>query len=352
MAISNIKILETTLRDGSYAINFSFTSADTAIICRELEKAGFKFIEIGHGVGLNASNMNKGQAVQTDEEYMMAAKNVLKKAKYGMFCIPGIARLKDIDLAAKHNIGFLRIGTNVTEVPSSEKFIKKAKDYGIFVTANFMKSYVLPPEKFAKNVQLSEKYGADMVYLVDSAGSMFVEDINRYYKTIRKVSDIPLGFHGHDNLGLAISNSIESLKMGFDFIDTSLQGIGRSSGNASTEIFIAVLLKMGYKIDINFIKVLEIGQKYIQPLMNIKGKMLLDIVAGYAGYHSSYMHYIHKYSAKYQINPALLIIEWSKIDKTNVDEKEMDKVAHRIKKEEEIYLGNYGFRRYIGSEQE
>jgi len=219
MAIRNIKILETTLRDGSYATNFSFTTADTAIICKELEKAGFKFIEIGHGVGLNASNMDKGQAVQTDEEYMIAAKNVLKKSKYGMFCIPGIARLKDIDLGVKHNIGFLRIGTNVTEVPTSEEFIKKAKDYGIFVTANFMKSYVLPPEKFAKMVQLSEKYGADMIYLVDSAGGMFVDEINRYYKAIRKVSDIPLGFHGHDNLGLAVSNTIEALKMGFELID-------------------------------------------------------------------------------------------------------------------------------------
>lgn len=345
-------ILETTLRDGSYAINFSFTSADTSIICKELEEAGFEYIEIGHGVGLNASNMDKGQAVQTDEEYMIAAEGVLSRARYGMFCIPGIARLKDIDMAAKHNMGFIRIGTNATEVPESEEYIKRAKDYGMFVTANFMKSYVLSPDKFGKMVELSEKYGSDLIYIVDSAGGMFIEDIKRYYEAIRKVADIPLGFHGHDNLGLAISNSIESVKMGFDFVDVSLQGIGRSAGNASTEILVAALLKMGYTLDIDFMKVLEIGQKYIQHLMTSNGKKLLDIVTGYAEFHSSYMHYIQKYSAKYRINPAILIIEICKIDKVHVDDDLVDTVARRIKKEEDIYLGKYDFSRYIGREQD
>src|SRR5574337_921441 len=122
-----IKILDTTLRDGSYAINFSFTSSDTSILCKNLEDAGFEYIEIGHGSGLNASNLGYGKTVQTDEEYMIAADEVLGKAKYGMFCIPGIARLKDLDIASKHNMEFIRVGTDVTKVPKSEIFIKKAK---------------------------------------------------------------------------------------------------------------------------------------------------------------------------------------------------------------------------------
>lgn len=167
--MKKVSILETTLRDGSYAVNFSFSSSDTSIICKELEDAGFKYIEIGHGVGLNATNRGYGDAAQTDEEYMIAAESVLKKAKYGMFCIPGIARLEDIDLAAKHHMGFIRVGTNATEVPNSEPYIKRAKDHGMFVTANFMKSYILPPHKFAEQVKLSEKYGADLMLKADLA---------------------------------------------------------------------------------------------------------------------------------------------------------------------------------------
>ena len=347
-----INIIETTLRDGSYAVNFSFTAFDTFEICRHLEDAGFEYIEIGHGAGLNASNAGLGTAVETDEEYMKAAARALKKAKFGMFCIPGIARLEDVDLAAKYGMGFIRIGTNVTEVEKSEAFIKKAKALGMFVCANFMKSYALEPKKFAEKAKLSEKYGADMVYIVDSAGGMFPEDIKRYYDAIRKVSKIAVGFHAHDNLSMAVCNNLESVKMGINFIDASLQGLGRSAGNASTEVLVAVLKKSGYHLNIDFLKVLEIGQKYINPLIVVKGRPLLDITAGYADFHSSYMHFIQKYSTLYKVDPAILMMEWCKINKVDVDEKKMASLAKRLRKSKELSLGKYGFNRYVTGEQD
>lgn len=350
--MKKINILETTLRDGSYAINFSFTASDTAILCKELEDVGFRYIEIGHGVGLNASNAGYGQAVQTDEEYMIAAKHVLKKAKFGMFCIPGIARLEDIDLAHKHGMGFIRVGTNATEVTKSEEFIKRAKKYKMFVAANYMKSYALSPKQFAEQVKFTESYGANMVYIVDSAGGMFADDIESYYKAIRKVSDIPVGFHGHDNLGLANANSLAAAEMGIEFIDSSLQGLGRSAGNACTEILVAALLKRGYKINIDLLKLFKIGQTYIQPLLFIKGRMPLDIISGYAEFHSSYIKHIQKYSTKYEVDPLMLIIEICKVDKVNLDIKVLEKIAKSIRRVNNIYLGKYGFNRYIGGEQD
>lgn len=350
--MKNITILDTTLRDGSYTTNFSFTSADTAIICKKLEDAGFKLIEIGHGTGLNASNCGYGRAIQTDEEYMIAAKEVLKKAKYGMFCIPGIARLEDLTLANKHSMDFVRIGTDVTKISQSEKFIRKAKDFGMFITANYMKSYALSPEKFAEKVKLSEKYGADVIYIVDSAGGMFSDNIVDYYKAIRKVSDITIGFHGHDNLGLAVSNSLMAADIGIELVDSSLQGLGRSSGNACTEILVMALKKKGYNTGINFLKALDIGQRYIQPIMTSKGRMPLDIVAGYADFHSSYMHHILEYAAKHKIDPITLIIEMSKIDKINVENKTLEKISKRIKKNSTIYIAKYSPFSYVGGEQD
>lgn len=349
-----VTIIEDTLRDGSYDVNFAFTSEDTSIICKALEEVGFEYIEVGHGVGLNASNMGYGKAAQTDEEYMIAAKKALKKAKYGMFCIPGIARLEDIDLAHKHGMGFIRIGTNVTEVANSEQYIKRAKKYGMFVAANYMKSYALPPKDFAKQVKLSQKYGVDMIYIVDSAGGMFPEDIEKYYKATRSVTDLPIGFHGHDNLGLAISNSLFAAELGVEFIDTTLQALGRSAGNACTEVVVAALLKRGHKIPIDLLKVLEVGQKHVQPLISKKGRMLLDTVAGYAEFHSSYMPKIQKYSAKYGVDPARLIIEMCKVDKVNAKEHILDSVAKKLKAKgkKEVYLGKYQFNRYVGGEQD
>lgn len=348
---SNFKIIDTTLRDGSYAINFSFTANQTHCISKELEKAGLEYIEVGHGVGLNASNLGHGQALQKDKEYITSAVKATEKSKIGVFCIPEVARLEDVDMAIDNGIKFIRIGTNVTEVEKSKEYIKKAKNKGIEVFANYMKSYALNPKEFAEKVKMSESYGADGVYIVDSSGGMFASDLKAYYNAIRNISNLPIGFHGHDNLGLSIANNLEAVEMGINFIDSSLQGLGRSSGNAPTELLVSALIKKGYPLNIDFIKLMEIGHKYIIPLITSTGRQPLDIVSGFADFHSSYMNHIQKYSTKYNINPLLLIIELCKIDKVNISDKLLDKLAKKIKSEGLLCVDEYNFNRYFGHEQ-
>ena len=349
-------ILDTTLRDGSYAINFSFTAADTGVLCQELENAGLEYIEIGHGVGLNASNAGHGLAAATDAEYMSAAKRSLKKSKYGMFCIPGIATLSDLDLAADHHMGFVRIGTNVDAIETAEPFIRKAKKFGMLVAANFMKSYALSPKEFACKVQQAENYGADIVYFVDSAGGMLPHTIDDYIEAIRKKTKVDLGFHGHNNLGLALANTLRAAELGVRYIDASLQGLGRSSGNACTEILVAALEKSGVRTGIHFLKLLKIGQQYIQPLIDKRGEAALDIVAGYAEFHSSYMPKILKCAARFQVDPEILIIEACKMSKVDVDEERLNSVAQKIskrmKKNRAHFIDGYMLARYVGGEQE
>jgi len=350
--LKKIKILDTTLRDGSYAVNFSFSIKDTEILCKNLEEAGVEYIEIGHGTGLNSSNSGHGIAAQTDEEYMIAANETLTNSKYGMFCIPGIARLSDLDLVVKHNMDFLRIGTDVTKVPQSENFIKRAKDFGLFVSANYMKSYALKPEKFAEKVVLSERYGVDIIYIVDSAGGMFSEDVKNYYNAIRKISDIPIGFHGHDNLGLGVSNTITAVELGVEFVDSSLQGLGRSSGNVSTEVLVLALKKKGIDVGINYRKILEIGEEIVQPLLTTKGRNPLDIISGYADFHSSYMNKILNCAIEYNIDPVELIIEISKVDKIDVDDKILNEIAKKMKKVNYSVHSKYDPSSYVGAEQD
>lgn len=347
-----LKILETTLRDGSYAINFSFTSQDTRVIAYALEKAGFEFIEIGHGVGLNAANCGKGEAAETDEEYLKAAAEVLKKAKFGMFCIPGIARLKDIDMAYEYGMGFIRIGTNVTEMEKAEKYIERAKKYGMFVCTNFMKSYTMEPKKFAEKARLAQKFGADVLYIVDSAGGMLMHEVEEYFKAVQDVCDIPLGYHGHGNLGMAVANTLRAIEFGAVMVDTSIQGLGRSAGNAPTETVVAALLRMGINLGIDFIGLLDIGEKYIRPLITKKGYPSIDIVAGYALFHSSYMKVIRKYSSKYKVDPRLLIIELCKVNKIDAPDELVEKIAKSLPQEtEEAFTAKFELDKFYGDEQ-
>lgn len=346
-----MQLLETTLRDGSYAINFQFTASDTALIASHLEKAGCGLIEIGHGVGLHASKSGMGAAAETDEAYLQAAAGVLTTAKFGMFCIPGIARLEDIDMAAGYGMGFIRIGTNVTELEQSERYIARAKKHGMLVTSNFMKSYAMDPKGFAQKAQLSQKYGADALYIVDSAGGMLPWELERYFRAVQDTCDIPLAFHGHDNLGLAVGNTLHAVKLGAVMVDASLQGMGRSAGNAATEIVLVALQRMGIDPGIDVLAVMDIGEKYIRPLIRRKGLSSLDIVAGYAQFHSSYMGVIRRYSSKYRIDPRKLIMGICEVDKVDAPPELVERIAQRIQDSAEVFTARYDFDEYFGEEQ-
>lgn len=348
----NLRILETTLRDGSYSINFSFTANDTAVLAKGLENLGFKLIEIGHGVGLGASKKGYGEAAESDEDYLKAASESLTSADFGMFCIPGIASLEDIDLAAEYNMGFIRVGTDVTKIKEGQPYIERAKKHGMFVSTNYMKSYCMPPKEFAQQAIESQKYGADILCVVDSAGGMMRSELEAYFNAVQDVCDIPLGFHGHDNLGLATSNSLRAVEMGAVVVDTSLQGMGRSAGNASTEHVVAGLVKMGIDLGIDLIEVMDLGEKYIKPMMTRTGLNSLDIICGFSQFHSSYMGVIRKYASKYSVDPRRLIMRVCEVDKVNAPEDLVERLAHELSNPDaHLYLGGFGFDKYHGDEQ-
>jgi 4-hydroxy 2-oxovalerate aldolase len=346
------KILECTLRDGSYAIDFQFTKSDTSNIAESLESVGFDMIELGHGMGLGSSEKGRGIAAETDEIYLKTAAETITKASWGMFCIPGIAELIHIDMAAEYGMNFIRIGTNIESYKQSQPFIEKAKGYGMFVCSNFMKSYTSSPENFAQYALEAHKYGSDLVYIVDSAGGMFPEDIERYVTAVREKSDtLRLGFHGHHNLGMGVANSLKAIELGVEIIDTSLQGFGRSAGNTPTEQLICALIRKGIDINIDPLKVMDIAEKYIQPLITARGLSSLDIVAGLALFHSSYMPIIKKYATQYRVDPRRLIIAICEYDKVNAPEELVEKEAKYL--QELGISGNWKalYKQYYGGEQ-
>ena len=349
----NAQIMDVTLRDGSYAINFQFSENETASISKNLFDAGIDYIEIGHGVGLDGSSSENGIASCSDEQYLSAAFRSVPKGKYGMFCIPKYAKVDSLEKLQEYGATFVRVGSDVADVESTEKYIQKAKKLGLEVMANYMKSYVVSPYEFSEKVKKSESYGADVVYIVDSAGSMGREEIEKYYEAIKKVSNIRVGFHGHNNLGLAVANSLFALELGFDIVDTSVLGMGRSAGNAATELLIGNLQRREIALNYDLKRIMECAEKYVRPLWKHKTNAL-DLYCGIAEFHTSYMKYIHRYATEYQVNPLDLILLYTKYDKVNMDEKKLIEIAANMPKDTLFYQEMKTeelFGDYIGNEQ-
>jgi 4-hydroxy-2-oxovalerate aldolase len=327
----SIEILETTLRDGAYMIDFQFTALDTAVICAALEDAGFRTIEVAHGLGLGASGTRWGVAAATDEEYLRAAANSLREARFGTFFIPGIGTKAHLDLAKSYGMSFVRIGTNVTQSEESEEYIKYAKRLGLEVMYNAMKSYVVPPEEFVRRMRQAVEWGADVVYLVDSAGGMLPAEVKQYIELLLENVEARIGFHCHNNFMLACANNLAALEAGAIVLDSTMQGMGRSSGNPQTEVMVLLYEKLGIPTGIDVFKAMNIGEKLIRPLMPVKsGNTSLDMIMALAQFHSSFLPRIEEAAGEFDVDVKILIMEVSKVDRVNPSQELIRTIAAEL----------------------
>lgn len=340
-----MQILDTTIRDGSYAVDFKFSCADVKKVVSRLEKLGFEYIEIGHGMGLNASSSQHGLSLHTDLEYMEVAQKTLKKAKFGFFCIPGIARLEDIAFAKENGVSFIRIGIEPKKIAKAIPYIEEAKKQGLIVMVNFMKTYSASYELVAECAKNVQRAGAEFVYIVDSAGCMLPQQIEKYYKAIKNKCNVKIGFHGHNNLGLAVSNTVFCAELGFDIVDCSLQGLGRSIGNASSEQVIMTLQKKGMPLNYDIPRLLEYGYVLLRDIVGEKIQNPLDLVCGYADFHSGYIKDIYKCSNEFQVDPLRLIIHYGQTEKGEMDYEKLTQIAQTLPIDEEE--NPYSFREFF-----
>lgn len=343
------KIFDCTVRDGSYAVNFKFTRTDVKNIVSRLVRLGIEYIEIGHGQGLNASSPERGISLYTDEEYMDAAMSVADDSKIGVFCIPGIARMEDLQMAKNHGISFIRIGVTIDNVVKAQPYVEYAKSLGLEVMVNFMKSYSRTPERFAESCRIAHDMGTDYVYLVDSAGTMLPENIEAFHRAaVSQCPGIKLGFHGHNNMGMGVANGLKCVELGFSFVDCSFQGLGRSIGNIATEMFVMAANKRYgsdfYNIDIP--RLLEYGYVVLKDISDRNLDNPLELICGYTGFHSSYLKDIYRCCCDYNVDPLRLIMAYTKIDKENVDKNKLAEVAKSLPTDN-VDEHPYNFRKFF-----
>jgi 4-hydroxy-2-oxovalerate aldolase len=326
-------LLDCTLRDGSYLIDYHFTADDTYVIASALASAGLARIEVGHGLGLDAQKKGKGKAADSDERYVEASVAAASgRSKIGVFYIPGTGELDSIRRAFDKGLGFIRIGTNIEELEQAAPAIALAKKLGLETWSNLMKSYVVPPEGFAARCKLAQEMGADVVALVDSAGGMTPGEISLYAEAACSRLTIPLGFHGHNNLQLAVANCLAGSASGIAFFDATLRGMGRSAGNAPLEVIASVFAREGHDIGpVDWQRLIELADKLVAPMMpRDTGLLPMEIASGLAYFHSSFQKLVDESSKQHHVPSYATIIQLGPKGRAGVTQQMAENAAASV----------------------
>ena len=330
-----INIIENTLRDGSYEIDFNFTKENTFKIVSELDKAGFDYIEVGHGLGLGAYNKKAcGYSRETDEVYIQTAKEASKTANISAFFIPGIGTIDDIRLAKSSGLDLIRCGININDYEQLIPYLEESKKLGLKVAVNLMKSYAIKSYEFSIiTKEISNWQLADIIYLVDSAGCMFPDEVGDYIERAVQEINIPIGFHGHNNLSLGIANTLQAINSGATFVDSCIRGMGRSAGNAQTEILIIALKRLNLFTNIDIYKLYEISEKIIHTLMiKSQGLSADEVHIGYSKFHTSYNQILKSTAESYGVPLKKLMKNVSEINCLNPEKILFQTEADLLKK--------------------
>ncbi|MED4600636.1 4-hydroxy-2-oxovalerate aldolase [Paenibacillus validus] len=310
MGEQKIRIMDTTLRDGSHAVRHQFTKENVRQIVQALDEAGVPVIEVTHGDGLGGSTIQYGVSLVDEMELIEEAVKTSKRAKIAALLLPGVGTKKELMQAKDIGIEMVRIATQCSEADVSQQHFGLAKELGLETVGFLMMAHMLPPEELAEQARLMESYGADTVYIVDSAGTMMPDDVSDRVDALRKVLQIPIGFHGHNNMGLAIGNSIAAIKAGALNIDTSTRGLGAGSGNTQTEVLVGVLSRLGYETGIDLFKIMDAAEYIVNPVMH--DQMIINrdaLTIGCMGVYSTFLIHAKNAGEKFGVDPRNILME-------------------------------------------
>ncbi len=308
----DIRITDSSLRDGSHHKRHQFTEEDVRNIVGALDGAGVPVIEVTHGDGLGGSSFNYGFSKTPEQQLIKAAVETATTSKIAFLMLPGLGVKDDIRAAQDNGASICRIATHCTEADVSIQHFGLARELGLETVGFLMMSHSQPPEVLAKQARIQADAGCQCVYVVDSAGALVLEQVSdRVAAVVAELGDdAQVGFHGHENLDIAVANSIAAVRAGAQQIDGSVRRFGAGAGNTPVEAFVGVCDKLGITTGVDFMKIADAAQDVVRPIM--PSECLVDrpsMMMGYAGCYSSFLKHAEGHAEKYGVSAADILLE-------------------------------------------
>jgi len=305
-----IQIHDPSLRDGHHAVRHNLGADQLRAYALAADAAGIPVVEVGHGNGLGASSLQVGQARLSDDEMLSITREALTNSKLGVFMLPGWGTSRDLENAIAHDVDLVRIGTHCTESSLAERHLGFLREREVEAHAVLMMSHMATPEKLAEHCVRLVEYGATGVGIMDSAGHYLPADVTARITAMCGAVDVPVMFHGHNNLGMAVANSIAAADAGASILDACARGFGAGAGNTQLEVLVPVLERVGYRTSIDLYRLLDAADVAERELMPAPPKVdSISIVSGLAGVFSGFKTRVLDISAREGVDPRDVFLE-------------------------------------------
>jgi 4-hydroxy-2-oxovalerate/4-hydroxy-2-oxohexanoate aldolase len=332
MNLRGTKIIlhDNCLRDGMHPKRHQITLDEMIAVASGLDAAGVPLLEVTHGDGLGGASVNYGFPAHTDEEYLRGVIPKLKRSRVSALLLPGIGTVEHLRLAHDCGVATIRVATHCTEADVAEQHLALSRKLGLDTVGFLMMAHMIAPEELARQGKLMESYGAQCVYVTDSAGYLLPDEVTMRVQSLRAAlrPETQIGFHGHHNLGMGIANSLAAIEAGAIRIDGSAAGLGAGAGNTPLEVFNAVASRMGIETGVDVFKLMDVAEDLVVPLMDQPIRIDRDaLILGYAGVYSSFLLFAKRAGAKYGVPSADLLVELGRMKTVGGQEDMIEDLA-------------------------
>lgn len=313
--MSKLRFFDATLRDGSHANAHQITTDCISRYCESIDEAGLYTVVVGHGNGLGASSLQVGLSLHSEAEMLAAAKPYLKKTRLGVYLIPGFGTIHDhIAPAIDQGVQLVKVGCHCTEADVTKQHIEYVRAHGVEAYGVLMMSHMADPDRLLLEAKKMESYGALGVILMDSAGALLPKQVAERVKRIASECGILVGFHAHNNMSLAVANTLAAIEAGATIVDATLRGFGAGAGNCQLEVLAGILQKMNVETGLNFYRLLDVCDSIVASRLQKKPSEItsLSLVGGLSGVFSAFTEHIKKAALRFNVDPRDIFVELGK----------------------------------------